>query len=355
MDAYWMHNRTDIPDAVHSKRHTADEGELLFLSAQSLPANSYNYRAYLSYLLYIPLYLAGPIASFNLFQSQMEANTKTTEPDYRGFFTNVFRHGKVVAKLFFLTIVTNYVMTTSMAYYYQAGMNEAKLFKYRPMSLFQLEGLAVLNLFFMYLKFKCMWSAFRLWALLDGIQVYENMKKCIVVAGISFQGFWRAWHASLHEWVLRYLYGPLGGRKTQKLSIWVVFLFIGLWHDLKIRWVAWAVINILGMSFELVVRGLAEKFKVEDKLTKRIGPFATEWFFHLCSGINTVIVITAQLAIAHAFIDLRILWGQALAAEDSLKILALTLFTLSVAVPYYRWREVHMKKISDNSAKKLKQ
>ncbi len=84
------------------------------------------------------------------------------------------------------------------------------------------------------------------------------MKRC-VNNNFSFEGFWRQWHATLNKWILRYMcacllsscrlvsassplllmmclllfrYIPLGGRRTQLWSMWIIFTFIGLWHDL---------------------------------------------------------------------------------------------------------------------------
>ena len=48
----------------------------------------------------------------------------------------------------------------------------------------------------------------------------------------TFAGFWRQWHATLNKWILRYIYIPLGGSSSQKWSMWVIFSFVGLWHDL---------------------------------------------------------------------------------------------------------------------------
>jgi D-alanyl-lipoteichoic acid acyltransferase DltB (MBOAT superfamily) len=44
---------------------------------------------------------------------------------------------------------------------------------------------------------------------LDLMQTTDNMKRC-VCNNYTFAGFWRSWHASLHVWILRYMYLPLG-------------------------------------------------------------------------------------------------------------------------------------------------
>jgi D-alanyl-lipoteichoic acid acyltransferase DltB (MBOAT superfamily) len=42
----------------------------------SLPASCYNLPTYLAYTMYLPLYIAGPIASFNSFASQLQVGHK---------------------------------------------------------------------------------------------------------------------------------------------------------------------------------------------------------------------------------------------------------------------------------------
>ena len=53
------------------------------------------------------------------------------------------------------------------------------------------------------------WRTFRSLALIDGIETYENMEKCIC-GNITTEAFWRHWHKSFNQWLIRYLYIPLG-------------------------------------------------------------------------------------------------------------------------------------------------
>lgn len=43
----------------------------------SLPASSYSFVAYFAYLFYVPLYLTGPIITFNAFRSQIDTPQRT--------------------------------------------------------------------------------------------------------------------------------------------------------------------------------------------------------------------------------------------------------------------------------------
>eukprot|EP01027_Heterolobosea_sp_BB2_P008137 GEZU01012078.1.p1 GENE.GEZU01012078.1~~GEZU01012078.1.p1 ORF type:complete len:231 (-),score=51.13 GEZU01012078.1:138-830(-) len=149
---------------------------------------------------------------------------------------------------------------------------------------------------FMYLKFFVIWRFFRLWALFDGINTPENMKRCIC-NNYTFAGFWRAWHGSMNTWVVRYVYKPLGGSRTQHWNMFVIFTFIALWHDLEIRWVAWAYMNIVFFLVELGV--------VKAASSKKIEHVRKQWWWGplvaYVSAINQVLIMLSNTAIMLGF------------------------------------------------------
>ena len=49
----------------------------------------------------------------------------------------------------------------------------------------------------------------RSYALYDGINTWENMGFCIMESN-TFEYFWRNWHKSFNQWLIRYLYIPMG-------------------------------------------------------------------------------------------------------------------------------------------------
>ena len=51
----------------------------------------------------------------------------------------------------------------------------------------------------------------------------------------AVQGFWRGWHSSFNQWLVRYLYIPLGGSRRRAAIIWPIFFFVAVWHDLEVR------------------------------------------------------------------------------------------------------------------------
>ncbi|KAJ1496293.1 membrane bound O-acyl transferase [Baffinella frigidus] len=132
--------------------------------------------------------------------------------------------------------------------------------------------------------------------MLDGIEVPDNMKRC-VVNNCTFAGFWRQWHASLNLWIVRYIYIPLGGRASQAWSVWVIFTFVGLWHDLLWRWLAWAWLNCIFFSLETAV----VKWASGPALATLHEKHSWEYLVALAGALNMLLLILANLAIMHGF------------------------------------------------------
>ncbi|EKX41640.1 hypothetical protein GUITHDRAFT_49807, partial [Guillardia theta CCMP2712] len=132
------------------------------------------------------------------------------------------------------------------------------------------------------------------------------MKRC-VNNNYSFSGFWRQWHASLNAWIIRYMYIPLGGRKTQASqgdkrrasfwNVWVIFTFVGLWHDLMWRWLAWAWLNCTFFCLELAVTALGESKACEGWRRSRWW----RYILALCGSMNISFLVIANLSIMHGF------------------------------------------------------
>ena len=54
-------------------------------------------------------------------------------------------------------------------------------------------------------------------------------KAALMSDELVMQGFWKGWHASFNQWLVRYIYVPLGGSSMRLLSIWPIFTFVALW------------------------------------------------------------------------------------------------------------------------------
>lgn len=208
---------------------------------------AFSMRNYIAYVLYSPLYLAGPILTFNDYVSQQ----RYTAPSLTRCRTLLY------GIRFFLTLLC---MELILHYIYAVAISKAS----PNWSLFtpgQLSMLAYFNLHIIWLKLLIPWRFFRLWALIDGIDPPENMVRCMSNNYSAF-AFWRGWHRSYNRWIVRYIYVPLGGGgggrrpagtkpssspppsgfmvKFQRIrNFLLVFTFVALWHDINLRLLMW--------------------------------------------------------------------------------------------------------------------
>ena len=203
----------------------------------SIPAKSedYSFRSYIAYTVYAPLYLTGPILTFNDYVSQNRYLPKTIDT------VRIIRYGV----RFLISLLTMEVM---LHYIYAVAISKAKP-AWEVYTPFQLSMLGFFNLNIIWLKLLLPWRFFRLWALVDGIDPPENMVRCMS-DNYSTLAFWRGWHRSYNRWLVRYLYIPLGGsgspgtrgpwgKVRAAVNFLTVFTFVALWHDIQLRLLMW--------------------------------------------------------------------------------------------------------------------
>lgn len=125
------------------------------------------------------------------------------------------------------------------------------------------------------------------------------MKKCISNSN-TFQGFWRAWHASFSEWLVRYIYVPMGGRSRRVISLWLIFFFVGAWHEFDWKWMAFSFFNAFGISIESIVITFIYK-----KPQKFINTSRNSWPIRvaevIATAMNLSLLILANFAINQGF------------------------------------------------------
>jgi len=190
-----------------------------------------SFRTYLAYVLYPPLYLAGPILNFNDYISQASYTPASITS----------RRTMLYGIRFLLTLLCmEFLLHT--AYVVAISKSDPDWSTYSP---FELSMLGYFNLHIIWLKLLIPWRFFRLWSLIDGIDPAENVVRCMS-DNYSALSFWRAWHRSYNRWIVRYVYVPLGGGPgggTGKLrgilNMLAVFTFVALWHDINLQLLLW--------------------------------------------------------------------------------------------------------------------
>nr|XP_031861387.1 uncharacterized protein CI109_002991 [Kwoniella shandongensis]KAA5528459.1 hypothetical protein CI109_002991 [Kwoniella shandongensis] len=238
---------------------------------ESLPESEYSFTNYLAYTLYPPLYIAGPIMTFNDFTWQLRNPVPLS------------RKARISYGIRFVACLLT--MEAVLHTMYVVAIKDSKGWEGDTPA--ELSMIGLWNLVVVWLKLLIPWRYFRLWALLDGLDPPENMIRC-VVNNYSTLGFWRSWHRSFNLWVVRYIYIPVGGSKNVVLATLLVFTFVALWHDLSFKLLAWGWLVSLFILPEITARKIFTVEKYGDHSLYR----------HICAvgGVfNILLMMTANL------------------------------------------------------------
>lgn len=261
---------TAIATAPTSASASADADEGYFRLVEHPTAEvEHSLTEFVAYCLYPPLYLAGPTATFNAFASQLRAPQRSHGARALVRYA-AWKFGLVLLILEVWTH-TQYAnaMSKFRAWSPSGGTSSAPAF-----GPFEVASTSLMVLNFMWLKFTVIWRFFRLWSLLSGVEPPENMLRC-VNNNCTILGFWRGWHASFNRWLVRYMYVPLGGAKYRLLNVWVIFGFVGAWHD-RLAWhlLWWAAIFAAFLAPELAAAAAAARLfptpQSRESLTYRL-------------------------------------------------------------------------------------
>ncbi len=102
-----------------------------------------------------------------------------------------------------------------------------------------------------------------------GITLQMNFLSPYTAANIT--EFWRRWHITLTGWFRDYIYFPMGGSRTRRWAVNIVFVFFvsGIWHGAGWNFMIWGTLSGVAMVIHRVFR------KREWKLPAFVGWLAT--------------------------------------------------------------------------------
>lgn len=87
---------------------------------------------------------------------------------------------------------------------------------------------------------------------LFGYDIKSNFDRPYLSTSVS--EFWRRWHISLNEWLMEYIYIPLGGSrsgiKRYIINILITFAISGIWHGSTMAFLIWGLLNGIYIIFE---------------------------------------------------------------------------------------------------------
>lgn len=298
LDYVWARNKQEGVGGAPSKERMAHAHDL----------GAYTLTTQFLYISYPPLFIAGPIVTFNDFYAQMQAPLHIPAKLIAGYAA------RCVSAVLSIEFMLHYM--------YVNAFKSAETWRaYTPM---ELAILSFWSLEFVWFKLVVPWRLFRLWALLDGVDVPENVIRSVTNSPSALR-FWRAWHRSYNLWVVRYIYVPLGGSRRQLLASLVVFTFVALWHDLSFTLLAWAWLIVLFLVPEMMGRTLVPARVYGDR----------PWFRHvraIGTVANVFMMISANLVGFVIGVDgVQYVWTQMLETRAGWICLAQLIVVLFIA------------------------
>lgn len=281
-----------------------------------LKKDDYSMLQYLLYALYPPLFIAGPIMTFNDFTRQLHRPLSIPPRHVASYAI------RLAASILSMEFVLHFL--------YVNAIKDAKAWQgATPM---ELSMIGFWNLIVVWLKLLIPWRFFRLWALADGVEPPENMVRCMA-NNYSTLGFWRSWHRSYNLWLIRYIYIPIGGSKNAVAATFLVFSFVALWHDVSLTLLQWGWLVSLFILPEILARKLVSGWQKEQPTAAARNPW---WLRHLsaCGGVfNILLMMTANLVgFAIGTDGILYMWNQLLGGWNGLGFMVAACATLFVGV-----------------------
>ena len=193
---------------------------------------------YITYILFFPKLLSGPITRYDNLKSINSGN---------GFDLYSFING---IYLFSIGLDLKCLLSENISYI----INQINVFGF--------ESISILTAWIgMYSYTMCLYFDFAGYSLMAigiakmiGIDLPENFN--LPFAAKSISEFWRRWHITLGAFFRDYVYIPLGGNFgnknlfRQSINIIIVWLITGLWHGMKVNYMLWALISCVLIILE---------------------------------------------------------------------------------------------------------
>jgi alginate O-acetyltransferase complex protein AlgI len=193
-----------------------------------------NYLTYLSFVMFFPLLVAGPIErAWHLIPQLKSDRIVTANMVWSGLLLCA---GGFVKKL---VIADNVAVIANYGFGSTAGNG----------------GLYLVAVYAFAIQIYCDFSGYsdiaRGTARMLGFDVFQNFNLPYLTT--NPRAFWRCWHISLSSWFRDYVYIPLGGNRGSRWqtlrNLAITMLLCGLWHGAAWVFVAWGVFH--GITFAL--------------------------------------------------------------------------------------------------------
>lgn len=197
---------------------------------------------FLSYLLYFPKIITGPLVRYNEFEKELTKYEINENVIMAG--VGLFIYGMVIKA------VADYIALYPMNIYSN------------PQGYSGFEHLCAMYGYALYifLDFSSYTNIARGISKLFGIELPKNFIS--PYRAISMVDFWRRWHITLSYWIRDYIYIPLGGSKygtiRMHLNLFVAFFLSGIWHGVGLNYAIWGIVH----GFGIVINKIFSSMKI---------------------------------------------------------------------------------------------
>ncbi|XP_023586046.1 protein-cysteine N-palmitoyltransferase HHAT isoform X2 [Trichechus manatus latirostris] len=255
---------------------------------QQLPAEraSYSFPWMLAYVFYYPVFHNGPILSFPEFIKQMQQQEHCS-----------LKSTLCILALGLGRLLCWWWLAELMAHlmYMHAIYSSTTLLG--AVSCWTLGGLGLAHVLFFYVKYLVLFGIPALLMRLDGLTP-PPLPRCVSTM-FSFRGMWRYFDVGLHNFLIRYVYIPVGGSQHGLLgtlfSTAMTFAFVSYWHGGYDYLWCWAALNWLGVIVENGVQRLVETPCVQDGLVRFLSPRARRRCHAALASCSTSMLILSNL------------------------------------------------------------
>nr|KAF6413299.1 hedgehog acyltransferase [Molossus molossus] len=260
----------------------------LELCWQQLPCGRtfYSLPWMMAYVFYYPVFHNGPILSFPDFIRQMQQRERCPLRVSLAVLARGLGH---LLRCWYLAELMVHLM------YMHAIYSSAPLLS--AVSCWTLGGLALAQVLFFYVKYLVLFGIPALLMRLDGLTP-PPLPRCVSTM-FSFTGMWRYFDVGLHDFLIRYVYIPVGGSQHGLLGTLVstamTFAFVSYWHGGYDYLWCWAALNWLGVTVENGVRRLVEIPCIQDSLVQLLSPRARRRVHAALASCSTSMLILSNL------------------------------------------------------------
>jgi alginate O-acetyltransferase complex protein AlgI len=202
--------------------------EFIHIAAEKLKGNLSNVSIseYFAFIFFFPTMIAGPIKRFDQFSMSLQK----AEFKYINLVEGVFR---IIIGVVKKVLIADNINTLIQ----EIGTPE------KTQNLLLLNAAVILYGIRIYLDFSGYSDIAIGSAKLFGLNVPENFN--FPYSQTNINEFWRHWHISLYNWLVDYVYIPLGGSRVVfprlLLNIIITMFISGVWHGAAWNFIAWGI------------------------------------------------------------------------------------------------------------------